>query len=94
MKSRPPKRPKKGVRPEAQLNLTDAESRIMPSAEGFVQGYNAQAAVDTQSMLIVSAELSQRPTDRRLLKPMLRKLAELPVVSPRRSSPTRVISAN
>jgi len=82
MKSRPPKAPKKGVRPEAQLNLTDADSRIMPSAEGFVQGYNAQAAVDTSSMLIVSADLSQRPTDRRLLKPMLRKLTELPVGKP------------
>jgi transposase len=82
MKSRPPKRPKKGVRPEAQLNLTDAESRIMPSAEGFVQAYNAQAAVETDSMFIVSAELSQRPTDRRLLKPMLRRLAELPVGKP------------
>jgi hypothetical protein len=58
-----------------QLNLTDAESRIMPSHEGFIQGYNAQAAVDTQSMLIVSADLSQRPTDRRLIKPMLGKLA-------------------
>ncbi len=82
LQSRPPARPKKGVRPEAQLNLTDAESRIMPSADGFVQGYNAQAAVDTDSMLIVSADLSQRPTDRRLLKPMLRKLEELPVGKP------------
>jgi transposase len=79
MKSRPPKRPKKGIRPEAQLNLTDAESRIMPSHEGFIQGYNAQAAVDTASMLIVAADLSQRPTDRRLLKPMLRKLSTLPL---------------
>jgi hypothetical protein len=33
-------------------------------------------------MLIVSAELSQRPTDRRLLKPMLHKLSELPVGKP------------
>jgi hypothetical protein len=62
--------------------LTDAESRIMPSHEGFIQGYNAQAAVDTQSMLIVGAELSQKPTDRRLIKPMLRKLAESPVGKP------------
>src|ERR1700676_1978996 len=38
-KRQPPKRPKKGVRPDAQLNLTDAESRIMPSHEGFIQGY-------------------------------------------------------
>lgn len=82
MKSRRPERPKTGARPEAQLNLTDAESRIMPSAEGFVQGYNAQAAVATDSMLIVAADLSQRPTDRRLLKPMLRKLEKLAVGKP------------
>ncbi len=82
MKSRRPERPKTGARPEAQLNLTDAESRIMPSTEGFVQGYNAQAAVATDSMLIVAADLSQRPTDRRLLKPMLRKLEKLAVGKP------------
>lgn len=82
LKSRPPKGPKKGVRPQAQLNLTDADSRIMPSHEGFVQGYNAQAAVDTDSMLIVAADLSQKPTDRRLLKPMLRTLETLAVGKP------------
>jgi transposase len=82
MKSRPPERPKNGDRSDPQLNLTDAESRIMPSHEGFIQGYNAQAAVDTQSMLIVGADLSQKPTDRRLLKPMLKKLAESPVGKP------------
>jgi transposase len=82
MKSRRPGRPNKGVRPQAQLNLTDAESRIMPSSEGFIQGYNAQAAVDTDSMLIVAADLSQRPTDRRLLKSMLRTLTDLPIGKP------------
>lgn len=82
LKSRPPERRNKGIRPGAQLNLTDADSRIMPSHEGFVQGYNAQAAVDTDSMLIVAATLSQKATDRRLLKPMLRKLDELPVGRP------------
>jgi transposase len=82
LKSQKPKPPKKGARPSAQLNLTDADSRIMPSHEGFVQAYNAQAAVDTDSMLIVAAELSQKPTDRRLLKPMLRKLETLPVGKP------------
>lgn len=82
LKSSPPERPKKGVRPKAQLNLTDPDSRIMPSAEGFVQGYNAQAAVDTESLLIVGAALSQKPTDRRLLKPMLQTLSALPVGKP------------
>jgi hypothetical protein len=32
--------------PKAQRNFTDPESRIMKSKEGFVQAYNAQAAVD------------------------------------------------
>ena len=82
-KIRAPEAPKNGVRPQAQINLTDPESRIMPSSEGFVQAYNGQAAVDTDSMLIVSAELSQRPADRRLLKPMLSKLSALPVGKPR-----------
>jgi transposase len=82
MQSRPPKRGKKGVRQQAQLNLTDAESRIMPSGDGFIQGYNAQAAVDDETMLVVSAALSQRPTDHRLLKPMLEKLSTLCVGKP------------
>ena len=32
--------------PKAQRNFTDPDSRIMKSKEGFVQAYNAQAAVD------------------------------------------------
>jgi hypothetical protein len=32
--------------PKAQGNFTDPDSRIMKSKEGFVQAYNAQAAVD------------------------------------------------
>src|SRR6187397_2423705 len=32
--------------PKAQRNFTDPESRIMKSKEGFVQAYNAQAAVE------------------------------------------------
>jgi hypothetical protein len=33
MKSQPPARPKKDIRAKAQLNLTDPDSRIMPSHE-------------------------------------------------------------
>lgn len=80
--SRPPERPAKSERSDPQLNLTDAESRIMPSSEGFVQGYNAQVAVESSSMLILACDVSQRPTDRRLLKPMLQQLSELPVGKP------------
>jgi hypothetical protein len=53
-----PERPRKDRRSDPQVNLTDVESRIMLSSEGFVQGYNAQAAVDMGSMLILAADVS------------------------------------
>jgi len=36
-----------------QYNFTDPESRIMKDADGMVQGYNAQAAVEPTLLLIV-----------------------------------------
>src|ERR1022692_3765273 len=36
-----------------QYNFTDPESRIMKSADGFVQGYNGQAAVEPTLLLVV-----------------------------------------
>jgi transposase len=47
-------------RDNPQLNLTDEDSNIMPSGDGFVQAYNGQLAVDVDSMLIVGAHLSQK----------------------------------
>jgi len=38
---------------KAQYNFTDPESRIMKSGDGFVQAYNAQAAVEPELGLIV-----------------------------------------
>ena len=46
---RPPREPQPGPHPKDQVNFTDPESRIMPSSEGFVQGFNAQATVDNGS---------------------------------------------
>ena len=40
------------------MNLTDPESRIMKTADGFEQAYNAQAVVDNGSHLIVAAHVS------------------------------------
>src|SRR5450631_3957181 len=40
---KPPKPPSRGIDPLAQINLTDEESRIMPSKDGMIQAYNAQA---------------------------------------------------
>ena len=53
-RGKPPTAPVAGVRDTDQLNLTDEESRIMPvSGSGFEQAYNAQAAVDAATTLVV-----------------------------------------
>jgi transposase len=60
--------------PKAQRNFTDPESRIMPDGANkgsFVQGYNAQAAVDSRAQIIVAAEVTQETTDTHQLTPML-----------------------
>ena len=59
--------------PKAQKNFTDPESRIMPDGANkgsFVQGYNAQIAVDAHAQVIVAAEVVQAPNDKQQLEPM------------------------
>ena len=49
-----------GPLPKDQINLTDADSRIMPtSGGGFEQSYNAQAVVAAGSLLVVAADVVQ-----------------------------------
>jgi transposase len=75
----PPTPPTLGPRAEDQINLTDPDSRIMPAPGGaFEQSYNAQAAVDTNTMLVVATELTQAANDKQQVAPMLVTLAELP----------------
>jgi hypothetical protein len=73
-----PKAPETGPKASDQINLTDEESRIMPSHDGFVQGYNSQAAVDVETMLIVAADVSQQTNDKQQVEPMLAELNKLP----------------
>lgn len=69
---KPPKPPTTGPKAQDQLNLTDEESRIMPvSGGGFEQAYNAQAAVDTSSMLVVALGVTQACNDKEQVVPML-----------------------
>ena len=76
---KPPKPPSPGAKAQDQLNLTDEESRIMPvSGGGFEQSYNAQAAVDASSLLIVTPGLTQAANDKEQVLPMLAQLAALP----------------
>jgi transposase len=58
----------------ARRNLTDPDSRIMPTRNGWVQGYNLQAAV-TEDHLIVGVTVTNTPADVTQGLPMLR-LAE------------------
>ncbi|MGA8088707.1 MAG: IS1182 family transposase [Terracidiphilus sp.] len=61
----------------AQRNFTDAESRIMPDGANkgsFVQGYNAQIAVDSASQVIVAAEVTQDTNDKKQLIPMIAQI--------------------
>ena len=55
----------------AQRNFTDAESRIMKTNDGFIQGYNAQAAVDASSQVIVAQDVSQNGSDKQQMGSML-----------------------
>ena len=76
---KPPQPPTPDPRPEDQINLTDEESRIMTVAGGgFEQCYNAQAAVDAPTMLVVAAALTNAGNDKQQLQPMLDGLAALP----------------
>ena len=57
-------------------NLVDPDSRLMKQSgnAAFLQGYNGQIAVDAACQIIVAAQVSQNPHDKRLLVPMAKLL--------------------
>jgi len=59
-----------------QYNFTDPESRIMMGADGFVQGYNAQAAVESELGLIVGQEVTDAANDKEQLQPMVEAIEQ------------------
>lgn len=78
-RGRSPKPPVSGPRKKDQINLTDEESRIMPSSDkGFEQAYNAQASVDLDTMLIVASHISQSSNDKQEIEPAISALKALP----------------
>jgi transposase len=56
---------------KAQRNFTDPDSRVMPTKSGFIQGYNAQAAVDGAHQIIVAQTLTNSSSDQAQLAPLL-----------------------
>jgi transposase len=55
---------------KAKANVTDPDSRILKTQKGHCQGYNAQAVV-TEEQVIVAAEITQEENDLHQLHPML-----------------------
>src|SRR6201993_2141207 len=64
----PPKQEPEG---KAQRNFTDPESRILKTKDGYIQGYNAQAAVDGAHQIIVAQTLTSSSSDQAQLAPLL-----------------------
>jgi transposase len=58
----------------AQRNFTDPDSRILPTRDGFVQGYNGQIAVDAAHQVIVAHRLVTTSADYHALVPLLDSL--------------------
>jgi transposase len=61
---------------KAQYNFTDPESRIMKGPDGFLQGYNAQMAVEPVLQLIVGQAVTQEANDKKQLLPMLERVKQ------------------
>lgn len=76
LRGRKPSPPEPALDEEAKRNTTDPDSRVMKTRQGFVQGYNAQAAADTRSNLIVAADVTQERNDVHQLNPMLDQATE------------------
>lgn len=78
-KPQPPDPDKARPAEDAQRNFSDPESRIMPDGANkgsFVQGYNAQIAVDGAAQVIVAAEVTQQANDKQQLVPMIAQIEE------------------
>jgi transposase len=77
-RGRPPTPPPAaGPQDKDQYNFSDPESRIMKSSSsaGFEQAYNAQVAVEQDSLLIVACSLSNHPNDKAEAEPTLAALS-------------------
>jgi transposase len=61
-------------KPHAQRNFTDPGSHILKGSGGWIQGYNAQAAVDGDHKVIVAIGVSNQPSDAVHLLPMLERI--------------------
>jgi len=70
-KNRPPANLDGTPKPTAQRNFTDPDSRIMMRDGAVIQGFNAQAAVDAESQVIVAELVTNQAPDQEHLIPVV-----------------------
>lgn len=69
-RGRKPRDPREAVDHDRRANVTDPDSRIMKTRQQYVQGYNGQAVV-TGDQIIVSIAVTQEENDLHQLEPMV-----------------------
>ena len=74
-RGRKPQDPDPTPSSEAKANVTDPDSRIMKTRNGYVQGYNSQAVV-TEEQIVIAAEVTNQENDYDQLHPMLKTAQE------------------
>ena len=77
-RGRPPKEPP--AEPEAltRTHLTDPEASLMKTRDGIRPAYNAQAGVDADTMLVLTADVTTAANDKQQLQPTLDAIEALP----------------
>jgi transposase len=70
------KDPKQVQPPEtAQRNFTDPDSRIQKAGKSYIQGYNAQVAVDQKAQIILAQHVTATATDVNELIPAVKQVS-------------------
>ena len=83
---RAPAPPKQEPDGKTQRNFTDPESRILKTRDGYIQGYNAQAAVDATAQIIVAHDLTQSMSDHNQLVPLMDGIKDNLACQPKEAS--------
>lgn len=71
---------------KAQRNFTDPESRILKTKDGYIQGYNAQAAVDAEAQIIVAHALTPSMSDHDQLALLIDRIKDNLGAAPKEAS--------
>jgi hypothetical protein len=81
-----PKAPAQSPPDKAQRNFTDPDSRILKTKDGFIQGYNGQAAVDAAQQIIVAHGPTDATSDQDQLAPLVERIESALAAKPKELS--------